>query len=303
MIRLEPLGKKQFLLRADEPMRVEVTEVEGHLIAFVYRGTDTDRDQEPLGCFDSSQENMQWQTDVSTGLAHPNLCPACHCLGNPKTYVNGHTTYECINPSCEYEDRWDVKDETFEPTTEVETKWKLPFTEFVVTDEDEKYRLVWEWIGEGDSGDYDSRNPEDTPYLRANLEMWEDGEKEDTLSYCTMAPTDTPKSELLRMAHALFVSLNDDEGRSKRRVMERWTHETRPRKFRRSLVEIEVLSEGDEHLGFDDLSDLHEKITNGACSGQFGITLTEVVDADAMAKLLKEQGSSPEFFDIEEPEE
>ena len=258
MIRLEPLGKKQFLLSADEPVRVEVTEVDGRLIALVYRGTETATDQEPLGCFDSSQENMQWQADVATGITD----------------------------------------------TKVKNKWKLPFTEFVVTDKDEKYRLVWEWIGEGNSGDYDSCDPEDVPFLRANLELWEDGEKGeegDDLSYCTLAPTNTPKSELLRMACELFSYLH--EGRTPRGVMERWTHETRPRKFRRSLVEVEVLSEGDEHLEFDDLSDLHEKITNEHYSGQFGITTTELVDADRMSALLSEQGSSPEFFDIEKIEE
>lgn len=66
------------------------------------------------------------------------------------------------------------------------------------------------------------------------------------------------------------------------------------RKFHRYLYELEVLSE--EELPDMDLAELAYEITDGQCSGVWHETKHEVVDGPAMAGLLQEQGSDPEFF-------
>ena len=70
------------------------------------------------------------------------------------------------------------------------------------------------------------------------------------------------------------------------------------RKFYRTLIEVEVLSE--EAVDFGDLAAVHYAITDGDCSGQWGITKSEPVSGPKMAKLLKKQGSDPEFFQLDD---
>ena len=86
--------------------------------------------------------------------------------------------------------------------------------------------VEWEWIGEGDEGDYQDDDPEDMPRLRANLRL-QDEELADG-SYCTLATPFTPKSELAQAANALMASVEIfDSYRGtptfNRRVMESWT--------------------------------------------------------------------------------
>lgn len=71
------------------------------------------------------------------------------------------------------------------------------------------------------------------------------------------------------------------------------------RKFFKTVVEVEVLSE-DEPAQFDTLSDLYYHITEGHCSGTHEVKSSEEVSAKVMAKLLKKQGSDPEFFRLSE---
>lgn len=73
------------------------------------------------------------------------------------------------------------------------------------------------------------------------------------------------------------------------------------KKYYRTVYQVEVLSEEK----FDDgggmsLTDIDEAITNGDCSGR----VTTIVDNQAvsgkeMVKLLKAQGSDPEFFQLD----
>lgn len=68
------------------------------------------------------------------------------------------------------------------------------------------------------------------------------------------------------------------------------------RKFHRHVYMVEVLSE--EELPSMSLEDLHHEITEGHCSGQFMETFHQKVGGPCMAKLLQEQGSDPEFFQL-----
>lgn len=70
------------------------------------------------------------------------------------------------------------------------------------------------------------------------------------------------------------------------------------RKFYRTVVQVEVLSE--EPYDFEDLEQVRYDITEGHCSGQVTTLPTEEVDGPAMAKLLRGQGSDPEFFELDE---
>ena len=62
MIKLEVIDEKRhhFLVRADEPVRIEVL----NSVAFVYLGFEDDPEQEPVGCYDGLEgRNTNWTTD------------------------------------------------------------------------------------------------------------------------------------------------------------------------------------------------------------------------------------------------
>ena len=69
------------------------------------------------------------------------------------------------------------------------------------------------------------------------------------------------------------------------------------RKFFRTLVTIEILSEGP--IDSPSLDNINSEITDGDWSGK--ITYGESVEVSglAMADLLRAQGSDPEFFQID----
>jgi hypothetical protein len=101
-------------------------------------------------------------------------------------------------------------------------KW----ADFEVVDPYGGLALAWEYIGEGDSGDYDEEDPEDTPRLRASLYLGDT--QVDDGSYCTLATPATPKQELIEQARSLIhsVDLEDHDGPPRlknRHDMERWT--------------------------------------------------------------------------------
>jgi len=69
------------------------------------------------------------------------------------------------------------------------------------------------------------------------------------------------------------------------------------RKFHKTVLTVTVLSE--EPISPDiDLADVAHEIIEGDWSGDWGITEAQEVDAKTIAKLLREQGSDPEFFGI-----
>jgi hypothetical protein len=65
-------------------------------------------------------------------------------------------------------------------------------------------------------------------------------------------------------------------------------------KLVKTVVQVVVLSEGD--VDFDDLSELHDLITIGGCSGNWAVTATIDLTREEMAASLEEQGSDPDFF-------
>lgn len=71
------------------------------------------------------------------------------------------------------------------------------------------------------------------------------------------------------------------------------------RKFYRTVIQVEVLSEEPYH--FDgDLSAVAEDISTGDCSGLARMIQTEECDGARMSNLLMAQGSDPSFFMLDE---
>lgn len=72
------------------------------------------------------------------------------------------------------------------------------------------------------------------------------------------------------------------------------------RKFRRTLITVEVLSEGEQVYDPDDLSEVYHDGLGGSCSVDWTITESEVIDGPTTAKALLNQSSDPEFFQLTE---
>ena len=72
-----------------------------------------------------------------------------------------------------------------------------------------------------------------------------------------------------------------------------------PRKFYRSILTTEVLSEDTPIMSGTPLEDIAYAITEGDCSGRTTVKSTEVTPQQ-MAKFLIGQGSDPEFFMLDE---
>jgi hypothetical protein len=69
------------------------------------------------------------------------------------------------------------------------------------------------------------------------------------------------------------------------------------RKFYRTVLQLVILSE--EPYEETDLTRIAEDITDGPCSGLLtDISRNEVTPAKHMVVFLKEQGSDPEFFQL-----
>jgi len=70
------------------------------------------------------------------------------------------------------------------------------------------------------------------------------------------------------------------------------------RKFFKTILKVEVLSE-DVPLEWDSLSDVAYTITEGDCSGRVTTEKVEKLNAHNVALELQEQGSDPEFFQLD----
>lgn len=71
-----------------------------------------------------------------------------------------------------------------------------------------------------------------------------------------------------------------------------------PRKFFKTILEVEILSE--EPLGPMSLTNYAYEIAQGDCSGVYKVVSEEELDGPSAAKALIEQGSDPEFFALNE---
>lgn len=74
------------------------------------------------------------------------------------------------------------------------------------------------------------------------------------------------------------------------------------RKFIKTEFKLVVLAEGQSLAGTMvsdlNLEQLHHEITEGSCSGIFELISEDEVSGPEMARLLIEQGSDPEFFQL-----
>jgi hypothetical protein len=71
--------------------------------------------------------------------------------------------------------------------------------------------------------------------------------------------------------------------------------------FRRTVIQVEVLSDDkDRDFGNMDLDDIAYSITDGGCRGTFRVVSDKRVTGKEMAKLVRAQGSDPEFFQIDD---
>jgi hypothetical protein len=63
VIKLEVLRENpaHFVIRADEPVRIEISEYKNHKMVYVYRGVEDNQDQEPVGGYDTAICNSSWQ--------------------------------------------------------------------------------------------------------------------------------------------------------------------------------------------------------------------------------------------------
>jgi len=97
---------------------------------------------------------------------------------------------------------------------------------------DHRWVIEWEWIGEGNFGDYDEKDPNDMPRLRANLKV--DGRMVRDGSYCTLASIYTPRTELETSAMELLLAVStlssgpvlfdgEIQVEGTKNVMQKWT--------------------------------------------------------------------------------
>ena len=70
------------------------------------------------------------------------------------------------------------------------------------------------------------------------------------------------------------------------------------RKFYKTIVEVEVLSE--EPFADEDLATVQYEITEGHCSGVVNNKGSKALNGKQVANALIKQGSDPEFFQIDD---
>ena len=99
------------------------------------------------------------------------------------------------------------------------------FKGFEVKSDDGKFTLFWEWIGEGNSGDYDSSDPDDRPRLRFSV-YDSDGEQLEDASYCTLMTPAVPKVLLELFAIAILEAVDTDASYKRELESLTWTTES-----------------------------------------------------------------------------
>jgi hypothetical protein len=89
---------------------------------------------------------------------------------------------------------------------------------------DGPFKVEWEYIGEGLSGDYDEEDEDDEPLLRFSCyeKVGENWEPIDDSSYCTQLAVTTPRSVLEHGLLAIMSELKDamERGSGVKRAME-----------------------------------------------------------------------------------
>ena len=107
------------------------------------------------------------------------------------------------------------------------------FSTVEIISKDKLYMCEWEWIGEGDCGDFDASDPDDRPLLRFTICKWQQwsipendvtGEWEamEDASYCTRNDVNTSIEHLQSMGEELIYEARraDEAGVSWKKTME-----------------------------------------------------------------------------------
>lgn len=73
-------------------------------------------------------------------------------------------------------------------------------------------KVVWEYIGEGNEGDFNPDNETDVPLLRFSCSKFEGNkwEQMDDASYCTLMPVDSKIEQLIKAAHLIIQEIEDE---------------------------------------------------------------------------------------------
>jgi hypothetical protein len=108
---------------------------------------------------------------------------------------------------------------------------------------------------------------------------------------------DLPENEIKDILKELRTTV---EERILRPSFEDWEHPESTGLFK-SVYRIEVLS--DENWTSNDLENINYQITEGHSSGVVTLVASGELTAEEMSKELTAQGSDPEFFGLETPEE
>lgn len=78
--------------------------------------------------------------------------------------------------------------------------------------EEDNLKVTMEWIGEGNSGDYDLDDPDDIPLIRFSCDRMDIPDEwtgiEDA-SYCTLLPYDSPRNTIRKAAGCIMDELRD----------------------------------------------------------------------------------------------
>jgi len=86
------------------------------------------------------------------------------------------------------------------------------------------FRVAWEYIGEGLSGDYNENDPNDSPMLRFYCEEYKDGDWYElpSGSYCTQHTTEESLDVLLVKAGRILEIISKDDWSRRELEMLTW---------------------------------------------------------------------------------
>lgn len=106
----------------------------------------------------------------------------------------------------------------FNADEEIRVITDICFEEMEAVSKDGQFKVVWEWIGEGNSGDYDPSNLDDVPLLRfscyvkdteADMNEEDSWTQIDDASYCTNMPLTTPRADLRTALDSILREVED----------------------------------------------------------------------------------------------
>jgi len=187
---------------------------------------------------------------------------------------------------------------------------EIAFKDIVVENRDLRCRVTLEWIGEGNSGDYNPEDPNDCPLLRFSVSRWYkagespkshftdyahdwvfDGDEcvqVSDASYCTQLDARAP---LAKLAKAARIIMDHVEGHV--------ASETRIKKLCEELSWFEIKADGSGKLG----SKLNERAnyTFTVTIGAWGDNPDDAWE-NAVASFIQDPGSTPDEVEVEETE-